>query len=277
MIRWIVVVLLLAISCSASYADELVAGLAKDLAAGNEVSVRWNLQSATSQPAKEGELPSLQFDAESTWRIDQGRLIAEPSAAKFAVASYTVPPGGGGFYAIKDSLLRRSGKTEGRVELRVFVRRHDGRDEPPLMYTCPDANELFDFDTFLGYVDVGDSIQIAIGPDGDATGDEAEVDCSIVRTPAYTVSTFGAASAGWAILRDVPAGSLSARITAWNTDEVSSTLMIKPAADRETIAAFRVPHSGYYALHDSNASATSKVEARIYAGRSTAPRNVVNR
>src|SRR5262249_22283986 len=46
------------------------------------------------------------------------------------------------------------------------------------------------------------------------------------------------------------------------------------AAPRETIAAFRVPHTGYFALHDAKATSASgdKFQVRIYVGDEASPR-----
>ena len=275
--------LLVCVLAAVCHADGLVAGLVKDLASADGAApAGWQLSSAAGGRATEGAIapvgPLVAMERQgakwtangSTYRADAGKLIAEPAARQFAVASYTVPQGGAGFYAIKDTLCRRAAKPGGRVELRVFVRRA-GEDQRPAVYTRLDADESFDFDTFLGYLDAGDTIHIAIGPDGDAAGAATEVDASIVRAPAIPVSDFP--GSGWSILRDVPAGSAAARITAWNDVVATPMLQLKAAADRETIAAYRVIHSGYYALHDARVSATGSgvVQAKIYAGGSSSP------
>lgn len=277
MIRWILALLMTGPAfCHA--ADELVVNLAKDLAMGGRAPVGWTLQSATERAAGDGALSTLQMAGESRWRIAGRHLLAEPVTGQHAVASYTVQPGGAGFYAIKDSSLKRGGQTPGTVELRVFVSRAgmpDAQQPAPVVRTCPDADEQFDFDTFLGYLDAGDSVHVSIGPDGPATGDATDVDYTLVRTPAIAVSAFPDDANQWSVLRDLAAGSLAERIVGWNTADAPKTLQLTPTADRESAIAFRMSHSGYYALHDASAKTSADVQANIYAGRHALPLRTV--
>lgn len=241
---------------------------------------------------------------DARWRFERGQLVAEPGAARFAVAAYTVQPGDAGFYAIADSTLRRDSGQPGQVDLRVFVRRAGwpaDRQPEPAVYTAVGAGELLDFDTFLGYLDVGDTVYVGIGPNGDATGDRTEIDCKVVRTPELPVSVLhedahrpGAVDApgGWSLMSDVPAGP-GARVLAWGRETTGETSAFRvsrdslhvrlqggaDAAGRESIAAFRVPQSGYYALQDAWAAATrgdaGGSEARLYVGRESTPRRSI--
>jgi hypothetical protein len=280
-------------------ADSPVGGLARDVArTGSDTSPAWKLSSALETAAKdsdasfatlgtfeamrpvEGQESSWSAVGGARWRAESGRLVAEPgglnSVMSHAVATYTVQPGGAGFYAIRDSYIHRAETVPDSVELRVFARRAgvpDAQQPEPAVLTTLAGGEVFDFDTFMGYLNVGDSICVAVGPDGDSKGDATEVDFDVVRTTLIPVSTFPDDRSNWTLMRDVAAGSPAERIVgkpAEFTDKLAA------GSTGETLASFRVPHSGYYALHDAVASATGdQVQAKIYVGNEPTPRRVV--
>lgn len=259
---------------------EIVAALSRDVANAAAAS-GWELAASPETKAKDDQsmaalgafeaMNALKSawtagDGKTRWRVDDGRMIAEPGAGRGVVAAYTVKEGG--FYAIRDSLLRRA-EGEGRVELRVFVRRPGlaaDAQPAPAVYTFIDGGEAFDFDSFLGYLDAGDSVCVRVGPAGDAKGDVTAIDFKVECTPMIPVSSFSkdagdptavAAPGGWTI-----GGSAAA----------AERVQIKAGADSAVI--FRVPQSGYYALHDASASAAN-AEARLYVGNESAPRRTV--
>ncbi len=284
-------------------------------------SVGWELCSATVATSNtSNSLPSLENvaamrrvqaggkwaasnspgNAPAQWRVEGTKVTALPGAGgQFALAVYTVKEAG--FYAVEDSSLLRSANVPGRVELRVFVQRANAANSEshPCVFTTLDAGELFDFDTFLGFLDAGDRVIIALGPDGEATGDDTELEFTMTRTPELPVSVLGedigvtnavAAPGGWAVLTNVPQGSVAARLLGWNSTGASAVNLFRrvgkniqlellahnKSLPRETIVAFRVPQSGFYALQNAWAipANNAAVEARVYVGTETSPRRI---
>src|SRR5689334_5856600 len=93
-------VLLVCLLAGVCHADGIVAGLAKDLASADAaMPAGWQLSSAAGGRAPEGALapvgPLVAMQRQgakwtangSSWRVDGGKLIAEPAAGQFAVAS----------------------------------------------------------------------------------------------------------------------------------------------------------------------------------------------
>ena len=221
------------------------------------------------------------------------------------MTAYTVKAGEAGFYSIEDSSLQRATNHAGSVELLVFVRRANVATNLQTqlgVYTTVSAGELFDFDTFLGYLDVGDSVFVALGPDGDSVGDETEIDFNVVRAPELPVSVLAddlgvknalKAPGEWSVLANVAQNSVAGRVLGWKrlggsnepayTRTEASVHLGLPAGNgeikRETMVALRVPQSGYYALHDAWAApangAGGGVESRVYVGTETSPRKIV--
>ncbi len=215
-------------------------------------------------------------------------LVGLGFAAAAALAAperrHVVPPGAAGFYAIEDSSLRVDPARPGRTPLRVWAHRA-GLPEPsqaePAVLTSLESGEFFDFDTFLGYLDAGDTIHVRLGSEADATTDRSELDFKIVRTPLIPVSVFPddlvappavIAPGSWSLASDLPAGSDVARHLASSVND-QRRLVLGADRTRESIATFRVPQSGYYALHEATVRATGgRVEARLYVDRETEPR-----
>ena len=247
------------------------------------------------------------------WQVREDRLIALPfssatpaatrKAARHAVAVHTVPSGQAGFYAIEESFLRRDSEKPGTVEVRVFVRRRDippDRQPAPAVYTCLPAGEVFDFDTFLGYLRAGDRICVSVGPDGSSSGDRTEVQGKAVRRQAIPVSVLSedaagtdavAAPGGWSFATGVALATAAERRAGWRHQDTAAgrrefsegPLRLDLSSATEPVStggliAFRVPHSGYYALHDAWARRTAPtddvdaIRGGIYIGREAAPR-----
>lgn len=207
-----------------------------------------------------------------------GRLVALPARAageeRFAIVTYTIPTGAAGFYAITDSFLRRDARHPGQVDLRVFVRRGgvaEALQPAPCVNVSLGAGEVFDFDSFLGYLNDGDVVYVGLGPAGNADGDQAQIDFRVTRQPAIPVSVFPedfsnphalTAPGGWSVSHNV-VDRVAARQLAWRSEvpapNSSSTaantrVRLYPGPDdkeRAFVAAFRAPHSGYYAVHSA--------------------------
>lgn len=229
-----------------------------------------------------------------SWRQEDGRAVAEPGSGGPSVASFTVPAGASGFYAIEDSSLRRDETLPGRIDLEVSVRRAhetDGRQPVPAVATSLEAGELFDFDAFLGYLDEGDVVRVAIGAAGDPAGDRTSIDFKIAPAPAIPVTVFPDdlsnedlldAPGRWFAARSVRASSAVARRLAWGRDagapsvvDNTARLPLESADGGDALVAFRVPHSGYYALHETwFAGEGSAVKAQVFIGDETEPRRV---
>ncbi|MCG8457732.1 MAG: hypothetical protein MI919_15765, partial [Holophagales bacterium] len=122
---------------------------------------------------------------------------------RYAIAAYTVSAAG--VYAITDSSIltavtppQGNGRT---VEVYVgdqLIRSIPNPSYPP---------SLDDFDTDLGLLQPGDTIYVAVGPNGDTQKDRAEIDFSVHRTSiTTTVASYGedfqggTPAAGWAYL-----------------------------------------------------------------------------
>lgn len=246
------------------------------------------------EPSLSGRFRPL---APADWKVDGTPSFVEVKGVQPAVAVFTVPAGGAGFYAITDSSIRRDTAVAGRIELGLQVipaGARAGQEPPPAVQTMLDAGEWFDFDAFLGYLDVGDMVRLSVGPADDGpAGDRAEIDCRITRAPSIPVSLFPEdlrapvalrAPRAWSLAADVAAESPVARRLAWRREtEAGFTLSADSARvapgpiGRESVAAFRVPQSGYYALHDTWLAAESgTIEARIFVGDETVPRRVAS-
>lgn len=293
-----------------------VAGLSEDLEKANgALPPGWAFLSAVEAKAKDGAPVQLEsFEAmqpdpkggwsaaakaggkPAQWKIAEGRLVATPGragadAGSPAVAAYTIPAGQAGFYSLDESILQiPQGAADNRIDLRVFVR-HAGwaeeRQPGPAVWTGLDAGELFDFDTFLGYLDAGDTIYIAVGPAGNAAGDQAAMDFRVNRAPSIAVSAFpedfGSKSAlksatNWTMSSNVPADA--ARLL---SQPAESAFELKGSiaraqlsgAGQDAVAAFRIPQSGYYALDGAWAAASGAAKAQIFVGAETSPRRTV--
>ncbi|HEX2862472.1 MAG TPA: right-handed parallel beta-helix repeat-containing protein, partial [Lacunisphaera sp.] len=249
-----------------------------------------------SLPAEDIALADFQQAEGRAWQKRGDHLFADVTNGQPAGATFTVSRGGAGFYAVTDSQIRRDAAVAGRIELGLRVVHGGARgNQPsvPAVQTTLEGGELFDFDTFLGYLAEGDTVQLTVGPGGDGgAGDRAELDCRLTRTPFIPVSVFPAdlagnpalrAPGGWSLSSQVAAGTSAARRLSWGRAtetgfEISSdAARVTPGpAGRESLAAFRVPQSGYYALHEAWLAAEGgEVEARLFVGDETAPRRVV--
>lgn len=213
---------------------------------------------------------SRQAQLQLAWRDVDGHPHAVPAQkGQVALGWYTVQPGEAGFHALADSFLKRSAATKGQIELRVWVARAGAEPEQgevPVVRTTLEAGELFDFDAFLGYLDVGDSVYVGVGTAGDPAGDDTEIDFRVVRAPSIPVSEFpktGQSSAAWSLASGVESAAPAARRLAWE----------QKASGPATLASFRAPNSGYYAFHD--AWVQGAVDAKIFVGDESAPRRAV--
>ena len=99
---------------------------------------------------------------------------------RYVIAAYTVQVGG--FYAIEDSFLSPS-NPDGRVDVLVHVNRND-----PAIRTTVAGGTTENFDTGLGFLNQGDVIYVAFGPDDTQVFDSFEHDFSIVQLPGATFS-----------------------------------------------------------------------------------------
>ncbi len=272
-VGWIAPVALMALITSAPVSAE-AARLTEAFGGGGS---SWSLH------RRAGGEPTTGVAGAARWQRDREHAIVEPPADGFAVASYTVPAGGAGFYAIADSFLRRDAAQPGQIELRVQVgRQHASTTQVPVVATRLEAGELFDFDAFLGYLDAGDVVQVAIGAAGDAAGDRTEIDFRLERAPSIPVTVFPEdlsngetvdAPGGWSVARGVSAGSAAARRLAWSGDADAPApggagrLALNAADGGATLVAFRVPQSGFYALHEAwFAAQGAAVETRVFVG-----------
>jgi hypothetical protein len=231
---------------------------------GQSLASGWKLLSAVVTNAKHlqvlGAFKDMRQNGEGEWlasnpgdgnpaKWQQDKQVVKvwpggtATAPEYAIVSYTVRAGESGFYAIGDSFMQRATNTAGRVELRVFVQRVGlaaDRQTQVYVFTTVNAGEFFDFDSFLGYLDVGDRVFVAVGPDGDPAGDETKIDFSIVRTPGITVSVF-AEDLGqnnvlnppgkWSVMTNIVQGSLSARILGWDNVGELSMIAFERAGD----------------------------------------------
>ncbi|NDV61554.1 right-handed parallel beta-helix repeat-containing protein [Puniceicoccales bacterium CK1056] len=94
---------------------------------------------------------------------------------RYAIAAYTVPSSG--HYAIANSFITMSNSSSNGVEVLVFP----GISEAVLRHVS-DPFSTTSFDTEIGYLDAGQTIYVAFGPNGSATSDSFSMDFDIVRT-----------------------------------------------------------------------------------------------
>ena len=99
---------------------------------------------------------------------------------RYAIAAYTVQADG--FYAIEDSFLSPS-NPDGQVDVLVHVNRND-----PAIRTTVAGGTTENFDTGLGFLNQGDVIYVAFGPDDTQLLDSFEHDFSIVQLPEASFS-----------------------------------------------------------------------------------------
>ncbi|MFT3785845.1 MAG: hypothetical protein QM770_06720 [Tepidisphaeraceae bacterium] len=233
-------------------------------------SVQANLVADGAAPTKGWTLES----SGTPWRIDPSSATVTPGAGG-AVARFTVSSDAGGFYVLSDSSIRRADQTPGDIELRVSVHQAgvaDDRQPEPAVQTTVTAGETFEFDSFLGYLNPADAVEVRIGSAGDASGDVTSLNYSLARVPAIDVSRFGDATPGWSIMQTTADSSPAARATA----RPGTALRTVAGRSREALAVFRAPHSGYYALHDASAKlATGVGEARVFVGFNAVAKRVV--
>ena len=93
---------------------------------------------------------------------------------RYAIAAYTVPSSG--LYAIENSFLTVTNANSDGVEVLVFP----GRSEAVLREVAiPSSTAAFDIE--IGYLDAGQTIYIAFGPNGSSASDAFTMDFDIVR------------------------------------------------------------------------------------------------
>lgn len=245
----------------------------------NRVLVLWFavFAAGATVPLSASGLAAFQPVDPMQWQNSDERTFVEPADHRPAVAVFTVPAGEAGFYAITDSFFRRDQTDSGMIALGLQVTHAGARPSqqpPPAVQTALEAGELFDFDAFLGYLAAGDQVHLTVGTaDDGAAGDRAEINGRIVRVPAIPVSNFPEdildpaalrAPAAWSVAGEAAADSPPARRQAWG----------RPGAPASaTLASFRVPSSGYYALHDAWVQGAADV--RVFVGDETTPRRTV--
>lgn len=93
---------------------------------------------------------------------------------RYAIAAYTVPSSG--HYAIGNSFITMSNSSNNGVEVLVFP----GVSEAVLRHIS-DPFSTTSFNTEIGYLDAGQTIYVAFGPNGSATSDAFTMDFDIVR------------------------------------------------------------------------------------------------
>ena len=94
---------------------------------------------------------------------------------RYAIAAYTVPASG--YYSIENSFITVGNAASDGVEVLVFP----GRSEAVLRTLCGGSSTTA-FDVEIGYLDSGQTIYVAFGPDATATSDAFTMDFDIVRT-----------------------------------------------------------------------------------------------
>ncbi len=103
-----------------------------------------------------------------------GSLQSEDKIDRFVIVSYTIPTGKAGRLSTVDSNIVRPRKPDekapGTVELRIYV--NDTAKHKEVV----NANTLVKFDMSLGEVKAGDTVSIAVGPDGDGDYDGFDLD-----------------------------------------------------------------------------------------------------
>lgn len=93
---------------------------------------------------------------------------------RFAIAAYTVPFSG--YYSVDNSFISLPNSSSNGVEVLVFP----GKSEA-ITKVVGNANATTSFDTEIGYLDAGQTLYIAIGPNGNAAYDTFEMDFDIVH------------------------------------------------------------------------------------------------
>ena len=97
------------------------------------------------------------------------------SPDRFAIAGYTIMAGGAGKVKLAGSFITRKFGI-GTVQLLVLVNKEEVK-----RIVVAQSQERVSFDTDLGNLKVGDTVYVAIGPDGDPNSDLCFIDFSIVR------------------------------------------------------------------------------------------------
>lgn len=196
-----------------------------------------------------------------------------------AVATCTVPVGGAGFHAIHDSTLRREAGSTGMLALEITVDRSGvsgkgAQERVVLAHVGP--GELFDFDCFLGYLAAGDRVRLEVRAADGAAPDTVRIDGILSPAAAIPVTEFPGDVRRWLGADSVEAGSPAARRLAAAPCGPSASRIGFADGTRETLRAFAVSQSGYYALHDSGVRAAgAPARVRVYVGDEPAARREV--
>lgn len=97
--------------------------------------------------------------------------------ARYAIAAYTVSADG--YYAIANSWLTKPGGGGDPIEVRISV----NGGSPYAQVFCNNRSTI-QFDTWLGQLESGDTIYVALGPNESSASDAFEMDFAVVETAA---------------------------------------------------------------------------------------------
>src|SRR5690606_3125461 len=109
--------------------------------------------------------------------FSQNAAAAQQPDGAPMTSPYSIPAGEAGFYYLKDATIVTDRKRDD-AELKVFVRhgaQPDDRQPDVAVQTLLDPGEQFQFDTFLGYLDAGDSVHITLGDKPAVAGKGTEI------------------------------------------------------------------------------------------------------
>lgn len=201
------------------------------------------------------------------------RPIQTRSTKESSQGNFVVPQDGAGFYVLKDSLVSLREGSE-PTALRISVNRAESHAPELKVMTTLRGGEEFPLEVFVGYLEAGDSIQTVLNPDAGLGELKIEPVRSGLIEVAALPSTGGAS--GWSYQagqgRIADKAALPSRgeghegIPAGSADTVKIRLKRDASGAASAVLEYRVPHSGFYALHQARAVCSADANVEVYAG-----------
>ncbi len=205
----------------------------------------------------------------------------------------TIAPGEQGFYAITDSSIRTAANQNGQLSLHVSVQRAGDPDQSQrtsLVNTVLGADQAYEFDVFLGYLGVGDQVNVVAMNTSSNIAPPTEFSYKVTRQTAIPVSVLhedvSPAKAypfagDWRIKELQDAGKPGTPVAQSHHCEIlDDSVRITMPSGKAMIPrdlVYTVPQSGTYALHDTHIKLDKghQAEIKLFVGKSIQPKRTL--
>ncbi|MFG0249225.1 MAG: hypothetical protein ACF8OB_10090, partial [Phycisphaeraceae bacterium JB051] len=205
----------------------------------------------------------------------------------------TIAAGEQGFYAITDSSIRTAANQNGQLSLHVWVERAgdvDQRQRISLVNTVLGADQAYEFDVFLGYLGVGDQVNLValntssnIVPPTEFTykvTKQTAIPVTVLHEDVTSAKAYPFAGV-WRIKELQDVGKPGTPVAQSHHCEIlDDSVRITMPSGKAIIPrdlVYTVPQSGTYALHDTRIKLEKghQADVKLFVGKLTQPRRTV--